>query len=117
MPGGKGEWPVESSTDWSVLGGQMGLGAVLGFAVGYTAKKALKIGFLLLGILVILGVSLQSYGFITVNWPRIEDTYVQVMEQTGDLKAFLQGAVERFGNLIPVTGSFALGFFLGLRRG
>src|SRR5690606_29942379 len=50
----EGELSVDHPVDWPLLGGQIGLGVLLGFAVGYTAKKALKIGLILLGILVLL---------------------------------------------------------------
>lgn len=95
----------------------MGLGALLGFAVGYTAKKALKIALILTGILVVLGVSLQNYGIITIHWPEIEGVYTRAVEQSGGLKAYLSQWAGRFETLIPVAGSFSIGFLFGLRRG
>lgn len=106
-----------NAVDWTVLGGQMGLGVIVGYAVGFTMKKALKVALVVLGILVVLGVSLQSQGFITVHWGEIEGAYLRAMENTGGLRPFMEDWADRMGSLIPLTGSFALGFFLGLRRG
>lgn len=103
--------------NWSVLGGQMGLGALLGFAVGFTAKKALKVALLLVGVAVVAGVLLENYGIISINWAAIEGMYARAVEQTGGLPVMLEDWSQRFGSLIPVAGSFTVGFLLGMRQG
>ena len=70
--------PDFNAFDWTGLGKQLGLGAILGFALGYLAKKAMK------GVLLFVGRfccywSLETQGLITINWPALEDGYNQVV--------------------------------------
>lgn len=115
--GGIGVSESVQAIDWSVVGGQVGLGVIVGYAVGFTVKKALKVALVIIGILVVLGVSLQSQGFITVHWGEIEGAYLRAMGQSGGLRPLMEAWAARMDTLIPLTGSFAVGFFLGLRRG
>lgn len=103
--------------DWAALGGQIALGTLLGLAVGFTMKKALKVGLVLLGVLLLTGLALQHFGFITINWVTIEDLYVRTVEQSGGLFAMARDWAQSIGALIPVAGSFVVGFLIGLRLG
>lgn len=108
---------VAEPVNWSVLGGQMGLGALLGFAVGFTAKKALKVALILLGVGIVVGVLLENYGIISINWSEIEGVYARAVEQAGGLSVILEDWSQRLGSLIPVAGSFTVGFLIGMRQG
>ncbi len=101
--------------DWPALGGQVGLGAILGYAVGYTAKKALKLAMLAVGALVLVTLLLEQQGLVTVHWSKLEALYASKMPQSG-LDGALRSWVESIARYVPLTGSFAVGFFLGFQR-
>lgn len=103
--------------DWAALGGQLALGTLLGLAVGFTMKKALKIGLVLLGVFLLAGLALQHFELISINWTTIEDLYVRTVERSGGLFAMARNWARSIGALIPVGGSFIVGFVLGLRLG
>ena len=102
---------------WEVLGTQVGLGVILGLAIGYTAKKALRIALLLLGITVIAGVYLTRSGFITVHWESVEAAYEQYVNGRGGLGFLIKEWASSLSGYIPVSGSFLVGFVLGFRAG
>lgn len=103
--------------DWPVVGKQVGLGMLLGFAVGYVAKKALKIAFIVTGILFLTLVGLQHYDVISINWARIEAAYSQAVNPPGGFDSLLRGWVDSLAAVIPGAGGFAVGFFWGMRKG
>src|SRR5690606_299943 len=108
---------MPGDADWTILGGQLALGTLLGLAVGFTVKKALKVALVLVGVLLLGGLALQHFGFISINWAVIEELYVRTVEHTGGLWALLRGWAESLGALIPVAGSFIVGFLIGLELG
>jgi uncharacterized membrane protein (Fun14 family) len=102
--------------DWSDLGKEVGLGAIFGFAVGYAAKKAMKVVLVVAGVLLLLAVLFEQKGIIAVKWDVLEATYARTVKPravTGALTQFAQ----RLGRLIPVSGGFVAGFVLGFRSG
>ena len=107
----------EGGFNWPLLGGQAGLGFVLGLAVGYSLKKALKVGLLLLGATTALLVGLAKMGFITVHWEALEAAYTSAMSQTGGARGALDRVIAWFSSSIAAAGSFTLGFWLGFRKG
>ncbi|MBE3576143.1 MAG: hypothetical protein IMX00_00355 [Limnochordales bacterium] len=117
-PAASGGW-LDRIADgsWGVLGSQVGLGVILGLAVGYTAKKALRIALLLLGITVIAGVYLTRSGFITVNWESVEAAYEAYVNGRGGLGGLIKEWASFLSGYIPVSGSFLVGFVLGFRAG
>jgi len=102
--------------DWPLFGKQVGLGLVLGFAIGYAAKKALQIALVALGLLVLTLVVLQSYGFISIHWNQIESVYNQSLPPDG-LDSVLRGWIDSLAAIIPGAGGFTIGFFWGLKKG
>ena len=103
--------------DWPVFGKQVGLGFVLGFAIGYVAKKALKIALVAVGILVLALVVLQNYGFISIHWQEIESVYNETLNPPGGLDSVVRGWVDSLAAVLPGAGGFTIGFFLGLKKG
>ncbi|MBO8141816.1 MAG: hypothetical protein H0Z37_06535 [Firmicutes bacterium] len=103
--------------DWPVLGEQLALGTLLGVALGFTLKKALKAALLLGGVAVLTALALQHFGLITIHWDTFEDLYVRTVEESGGILAILTEWAHSLDALIPVAGSFVVGFFLGLRMG
>lgn len=108
---------MENGPDWAVLGGQLALGTLLGIAVGFTLKKALKLALIVVGIFLLIGLALQHFDIITINWEAIETLYNRTVQQSGGLLAIATGWARSVGALIPVAGSFVVGFFIGLRLG
>lgn len=103
--------------DWPLVGTQAGFGAVLGFAVGYTAKKALKIAFIVGGILLLVLLALQNFGLISIEWARIQALYSETLNPPQGLGAALRGWVDSLAAMIPGATGFTVGFFWGLKKG
>ena len=103
--------------DWPVVGKQVGLGLLLGFALGYTAKKALKVALVATGLLLLVLVGLNEVGFISIHWTKIEAAYNETLNPPGGFGQLLQGWVDSLAAVIPGAGGFTLGFFLGLKKG
>lgn len=108
---------VVGQVDWALLGGQASLGALLGYAVGFTTKKAFKVGLVLLAFLLFAGIVLEQMGFLVINWAMIEEAYRGSVEQVGGLGGLIREWSDRFASYIPVGAGFGLGFVLGLRKG
>ncbi len=105
------------SIDWPLIGEQVGLGLVLGFALGYAAKKALKVAFVALGILLVALVGLQSLGFISIHWAQIEAAYNQTIQPSVGFDTAVQGWIDSLAALLPGLGGFSAGLVWGLKRG
>lgn len=103
--------------DWSAIGGQIALGTLIGIAVGFTIKKTLKLGLVLVGLLVLVALALQQYDVIVINWTTLEQLYNDSIQQSGGLFVMLRQWAESIGSLIPVAGSFVVGFLIGMRLG
>lgn len=107
----------ESGLNWSLLGGQAGLGLVLGLAVGYSLKKALKVALLLVGAMTALFVGMAKMGFITIHWEAVEAAYTGAMARAGGPRGALERVIAWFSSSVAAAGSFTLGFWLGFRKG
>jgi uncharacterized membrane protein (Fun14 family) len=104
------------STLFIPLVAQLGLGAVVGFVVGFTVKKVSKLAALLVGSLFILLQVLAYYGIVTIDWGPIHHWWTQFVEPKA-----LQGRWETvrtmlFAN-IPASGGAIPGFIMGLKMG
>ena len=88
---------------------QLGSGAVAGFVVGYALKKIAKVLLVLLGLAFVALQYLQYTGFIEIRYDKILQS-VQTLTEGFTLPAFLTAN-------IPLTGSFIMGFGLGLKKG
>ena len=92
---------------------QVGIGGVLGFVIGYALKKILKFLLVLIGLFSALLLYLGFEGFITIHYGKIEEVFTTFIENSGTdlaLPSFI-------GTNIPLAGSFALGFSLGIKKG
>lgn len=103
--------------DWSILGQQIGLGVLLGLAVGYLAKKALKVLLVLTGVLLIILITLQNFDLIQINWANIEALYNSTVQHQGGIIGILRDWAEEMQKNLPVAGSFLIGFLVGLKLG
>ncbi|HHT28282.1 MAG TPA: hypothetical protein GXZ82_13695 [Firmicutes bacterium] len=108
--------PDFNAFDWTGLGKQLGLGAILGFALGYLAKKAMKAVLLFVGLLLLLLVALETQGLITINWPALEDGYNRAVA-ADTLGSTFNSISAYIGRVLPSAAGFVLGFMLGFRKG
>ena len=102
----------------SLLATQIGFGGTLGFLLGYGLKKIaailLKIA-AVLSAMFALGLSwLASIGVITVNYNAFTSAFGNSL--TGAMGA-LVGSLSIMAQVLPIGGSFGLGFYLGAKKG
>ena len=107
------------SNGWATLiATQIGFGGTLGFILGYGLKKVaaivLKILALVAGLFMLGLTWLASVGVITVNF----NAFTGSMENSfaGVISA-LVGALALVAQVLPMSGSFGLGFYLGAKKG
>ena len=83
----------------------------LAFIVGYALAKATKLVLILLGAFLILLLSLENSGFITINWDKLTASVLQLAQQLTD--TLHPEALGKMG--VPIAG-LAAGLYLGLRK-
>lgn len=92
---------------------QLGFGAIVGFVIGYAAKKIVKLLVIFLGIFFVSLQYLQYQGYLSINYAKFQEAFelwAGKMFQTPEIPAFVTSG-------IPFYGSLALGFFLGFKKG
>ncbi|MBK9388302.1 MAG: hypothetical protein IPN34_26070 [Planctomycetes bacterium] len=105
--------PREKAEELAPMITEAGLFAFLGFAIGYTARKAVKIGMVLIAIFFVALQGLASAGIVSVDWSRGLELLNQLVMNTSGGKSF----GEVLQHHIPSAGSLAGGYLLGFRRG
>lgn len=107
------------SSGWaSLIATQIGFGGALGFLLGYGLKKVaaivLKIAALVAGLFMLGLTWLASIGIISVNFNAFSST----MENSfaGAISALI-GSLAVIGQVLPIGGSFGVGFYLGAKKG
>ncbi|MBM3464158.1 MAG: hypothetical protein FJX76_18840 [Armatimonadetes bacterium] len=102
--------------DWLLpyVGTNVGLGLVSGWAVGFTLKKIAKLAAILLGISFVLIQILVVNKFLAINWPGLAAAFAQISKKsTAQSPHWWSLLLYNF----PYAGSFAVGFFLGFKKG
>lgn len=102
----------------TLLVSQIGFGGTLGFLLGYGLKKVaaiiLKILALISGIFMLALTWLASIGVITINFNALSnaagDTFAGALAGIVSSLTFL-------AQIVPMGGSFGLGFYLGAKKG
>lgn len=92
---------------------QVGFGAIVGFVIGYAAKKIVKLLVIFLGIFFVSLQYLAYQGYLTINYAKFQEAFelwAGKMFQTPAIPAFVTSG-------IPFYGSFAAGLFLGFKKG
>jgi uncharacterized membrane protein (Fun14 family) len=87
---------------------QMGFGATLGFMVGFTLKRILKLMILVVGLYVLSLLWLADAGVLNVRWEGLAQLIGGLFSST---EGFARSAVRT----LSFGGSFALGFALGMK--
>jgi len=91
---------------------QVGAGAIIGFGLGYALKKIAKVAVVFLSVAMLGLLWLQSQGVLTLHFERLYELLEQGVRQAIQLPEWLGGLT-----MLPLTGGFATGFILGLKRG
>jgi uncharacterized membrane protein (Fun14 family) len=107
------------------LGLEVGGGGVLGFLTGYAAKKVVKIVAVLIGAQLALFKFLETRGVLEVNWERLytgagNATTAAANATVGGNETSAQTNGSLFNSVlsaIPIGGGFAVGAFVGFKRG
>ncbi len=97
---------------------QIGFGGTLGFLLGYGLKKIaaiiLKVMALVSGLFMLGLTWLASVGVITVNFNAFTNTVGNTF--TGMFAALI-GSLTFLAQILPMGGSFGLGFYIGAKKG
>lgn len=95
------------------LVGQIGIGGVGGFLVGYALKKFAKLVAIFLGLGFVILQYLAYVGVISINYGALKDWAMGVMGQASGLG----GVVFNILANLPFGASFALGLYVGFKKG
>jgi uncharacterized membrane protein (Fun14 family) len=102
----------------TLLAAQIGFGGTFGFLLGYGLKKVatllLKICALVAGLFMLVLTWLASIGVVTINLGAFTSTMDNGM--AGALSALVASLVWA-AQILPIGGSFGLGFYLGAKKG
>ncbi|ACS89471.1 MULTISPECIES: FUN14 domain-containing protein [Thermococcus] len=96
--------------DFSGIMGDMSIGAVVGFITGYALKKFIKIVLTLIGVYLLSLFWLQQKGVITINTDALFNLAESATTSTLTL-------ADKVVGILPGTGAFVAGFYLGFRKG
>lgn len=87
--------------------------ALIGFALGYFARKVVKLGLILLAVFFIGVQGLSYLGVIDVNWDRaleVLNDFVLNLKENETIGEILK-------DRIPTAGALVAGYWLGFRKG
>jgi len=98
------------SFDMNGMVGGVGIGGVAGFLTGFALKKVMKIVMALIGAYLLSLFWLQQKGVITINTDRLFNI-------TGDLTSQIVSISQKVIGILPGTGAFLAGFYLGFQKG
>lgn len=86
---------------------------LIGFAIGYTSRKIVKVGLIFIAFLFV-GVQALSYAdILTVDWPKAVQVVNDLVLNLKENATFTDVLKDR----IPSVGAFTAGYFLGFRKG
>ena len=109
---------LDSSSWATLLATQIGFGGTFGFLLGYGLKKVatilLKIAALVAGLFMLGLTWLASIGVVTLNFNAFTSTMENGM--AGALAA-AASSLAWTAQVLPIGGSFGLGFYLGAKKG
>jgi len=91
--------------------GTLGFGGLMGYAVGYAAKKVTKLALIGMGILFFLVQYLVYKGFATVDWGSVAQHGGEAAKGGG------LGFWKIVTYNVPLGAGFVAGILLGFRKG
>jgi uncharacterized membrane protein (Fun14 family) len=92
---------------------QLGIGGVLGFFVGYAAKKITKVIAVLIGLGALLLIYLGYEGVININYDKLAQMIQNLMGTAGQATTALTPIIAN----LPFAGSFIAGVAVGVKLG
>ncbi|HDZ36256.1 MAG TPA: hypothetical protein ENH81_05035 [Thermococcus sp.] len=96
--------------DLSGMVGDIGVGGVAGFLTGFAVKKVMKLAMALVGAYLLSLFWLQQKGVITINTDKL-------FNLTGDITTQIASLGQKVVGILPGTGAFIAGFYLGFSKG
>jgi uncharacterized membrane protein (Fun14 family) len=121
-----------SATNFSPLLTTVGFGGLIGFLIGFVIKKLFKILAIIAGIFLAALMYLEQQGILNINWDKINVVYHGALTAVtntitnsstvsggiGGSHAAAASFLPAMTNLgIPLTGSMATGFAIGIMKG
>ena len=119
-----------STTNFSPLLTTAGIGGLAGFLIGFVIKKFLKILAIVAGVFFAVLIYLEQQGMVSINWDKINTAYhgsLSTVTNTitnstsggiGGSHTIATSLLPTLTNLgIPLTGSTAVGFVIGIMKG
>jgi uncharacterized membrane protein (Fun14 family) len=123
-------------TSITPLLGIVGFGGIAGFLVGFALKKIMKILAIIAGVFFAAVMYLQSQGILNINWVKLQTVSepmisiltnnitstttggigLQTIQPVHSSLSFLPAAITANMGL-PLTGSAAMGFAIGMMKG
>ncbi len=94
--------------------GNVGMPFIIGLAVGYFAKKALKFALFMGGVAIVVMFATEYYGFTTLTDEGLTDTTAMVVNS---MKSFFGFLTERLSHITSRGLSAVAGFATGLKFG
>ena len=94
------------------VAGEVGIGAVGGFLVGYALKKIAKILAVILGLGFLLLQYLAYKGIIVINYDALQDWVLHLLGLTEGTQSVLVDALSH----VPFGASFAFGLYMGFKK-
>lgn len=92
---------------------QLGAGGFLGFVVGYSVKKMIKILAIVAGLFTVGLLLLEYVGVINVNYDKLLEMVESLTGTVGQSSDWLAPVLAR----LPFAGSFVIGAAVGLKVG
>ena len=95
---------------------QLGFGALAGACAGYAAKKIAKVTAVLIGIVFILLQFLAYKHFVAINWDAVGHA-ARGITDSGAPNSLWAGFWRILTHNLPFGGAFAVGFWVGFKKG
>jgi uncharacterized membrane protein (Fun14 family) len=125
----------DTITSITPLLGTVGFGGIAGFLMGFALKKIMKILAIIAGVFFAAVMFLQSQGLLNINWDKLQTVSepmisiltnnitsttggigLQTIQPINSSLSFLPAAITANMGL-PLTGSAAMGFAIGVMKG
>jgi len=90
----------------------LGIGGIGGFFIGYALRKIIKILAIAIGVFFLAVISLGYIGALFINYEGM----MEVISKLLDPNQAAEVLMPLIANL-PLVGSFAFGFLIGLKKG
>jgi uncharacterized membrane protein (Fun14 family) len=125
---------VAATNSFSPLLTTVGFGGLVGFLIGFVIKKLIKILAIIAGVFFAALMYLEQQGIVNVNWVKLQTmsqgflaTIISTVNSTTSgqvggnhtaVASLLPATTMTLTNLgIPLTGSTAVGFAIGIMKG